>query len=179
MKKRRLDVDPRNITPLHRVKKRRKHHLRELVRRLRESGWQGRPLLVERIGRNRYQAWTGTHRLAAARRLRMRRVPVVVIDSQKWIRRWGPPDDRTIVVPVPGFPGELCLRPSDARKLVKRLRRELAACSEESGPLLLVDEVDDDFDKYVALLQAGDTLAARVMHQEVELNLGGDAQRCL
>ena len=137
MKKRRLAVDPRNITPLLRVKKSRKHHLRELVRRLRESGWQGRPLLVERTGRNRYQAWTGTHRLAAARRLRMRRVPVVVIDGQKWLRRWGPPED------------------------------------------LIVDEVDDDFDKYVALLQAGDTLAARVMHQEVELNLGGDAQRCL
>lgn len=137
MKRRRLDVDPRNITPLHRVKKSRKHHLRELVQRLRESGWQGRPLLVERIGRNRYQAWTGTHRLAAARRLRMRRVPVVLLDSQRWIRRWGPPED------------------------------------------LIVDEVDDDFDKYVALLQAGDTLAARILHQEIERNLGGDAQRCL
>jgi ParB-like nuclease domain len=137
MKKRRLDVDPRNVTPLHRIKKGRLHHLRELIRRLRESGWQGRPLLVERIGRNRYQAWTGTHRLAAARRLRMRRVPVVVIDHQKWLRRWGPPED------------------------------------------LIVDEVDDDFDKYVALLQAGDLMAARIMHQECELNLGGDAQRCL
>ena len=34
-------------------------------------------------------------------------------------------------------------------------------------------------DRYSALLAAGDKLAARVMHQEVELNLGGDAQRCL
>jgi len=135
--RRRRHVDPRNITPLHRVKKSRKHHLRELILRLREEGWVGRPILVELTGPNRYQAWTGTHRLAAARRLRMRRVPVVIIHSAKWIRRWGPPED------------------------------------------LIVDEVDDDFDKHVALLEAGDLLAARVMHQEIELNMGGDAQRCL
>ncbi len=133
---RRRTVDPRNITPLHRIKKSRLHHLRELLRRLRKDGWQGRPILVELIGRNRYQAWTGTHRLAAARRLHMR-VPVVLIDKRKWVRRWGPPED------------------------------------------LIIDEVDDDFDKYFALLKAGDKLAARIMHQEVELNLGGDAQRCL
>jgi hypothetical protein len=135
--RRRRKVDPRNITPLHRVKKRRKHHLRELIWRLRTFGWQGRPILVEEIAPNRYQAWTGTHRLAAARRLRWRRVPVVLIDPRKWIRRWGKPEG------------------------------------------LIVDEVDDDFDKYVTLLQAGDKLAARIMHLEVELNLGGDAQRCL
>lgn len=135
--RRRRNVDPYNITPLHRIKKGRLHHLRELMRRMRVEGWQGRPLLVELIAPNRYQAWTGTHRLAAARRLRMRRVPVVLIDKRKWVRKWGPPED------------------------------------------LFIDEVDGDFDKYVALRDAGDALAARIMHQEVELNLGGDAQRCL
>ena len=133
---RRRLVDPRTITPLHHIKKGRAHHLRELIARMRLYGWQGRALLVEETKHGRYQAWTGTHRLAAARRLR-ERVPIVLIDKVKWVRRWGPPRG------------------------------------------LFIDEVDDDLDRYSALLAAGDKLAARVMHQEVELNLGGDAQRCL
>jgi hypothetical protein len=134
----RRHVDPHHITPLHVLKSSREHHLRELMVRLRTEGWQGRPLVVEDTSPHRYQAWTGTHRLAAARRVNLHRVPVVLIDKDKWIRRWG--------------------RPRKGR--------------------LFVDEVGSDMDKYVALLEAGDLVAARVLHQEIELNLGADAQRC-
>ena len=129
-------VDPQHIMPLHGIASSRAQHLRELIARMRKHGWQGRPLIVEEVSPYRYQAWTGTHRLAAARRIGMR-VPVVLIDKDKWVRRWGTPKGS-----------------------------------------LFVDEVGGDMDKYVALLWAGDLLAARVMHQEIELNLGGDAQRC-
>ena len=128
-------VDPHNVEPLHGIRESRVHHLRELIERMRRGGWQGRPIVVEETAPNRYQAWTGTHRLAAARRLGLR-VPVLLIDKTRWIRRWGEP----------------------------------------AG--LVVDEVDDDMDKYVKLLAAGDTLAARILHQEIELNLGGDSQNC-
>ena len=128
-------VDPHHITPLHELHASRAPHLRDLMARMRASGWEGRPVLVEDVAPNRYQAWTATHRLAAARRNGLY-VPILLIDKAKWIRRWGIP------------------------------------------PGLFVDEVDDDMDKYLALRDAGDRLAARVMHQEIELNLGGDAQRC-
>lgn len=131
-----LRVSPHSITPLHPIRADRSHHLRELVARMRVDGWEGRPILVERTSADRYQAWTATHRLAAARRVGMLTVPVVVIDRDKYIRRWG-----------------------------------------DTGRLL-VEDVDDDMDKYAALLQAGDFMAARVMHQEIEMNLGADAQRC-
>jgi len=68
----------------------------------------------------------------------MKRVPVVLIDKDKWVRRWGQPRG------------------------------------------LFVDAVRNisDMRKYTRLRDAGDRLAARVMHQEIEMNLGGDAQRC-
>jgi hypothetical protein len=44
---------------------------------------------------------------------------------------------------------------------------------------LLVDEAGNDEDKYLRLLTAGDKLAASIMHLEIEMNLGGDAQHCL
>jgi len=128
-------VDPQHVKPLHEIRKSRAHHLRELIDRMRHEGWQGRALVVEETAPNRYQAWTGTHRLAAARRVGIR-VPVVIIDKLKWVRHWGCPKG------------------------------------------LFVDAVDDDMDKYLALLKAGDILPARIIHQEIELNMGGDAQRC-
>lgn len=74
--------------PLHRIK--RPRDLRELMRRLEIQGWVGRPLLVELVDRSHYQAWTGTHRLAAARRLGLRTVPVVTINLAKWVKAHGP-----------------------------------------------------------------------------------------
>ena len=128
-------VDPLHVTPLHGILQSRAHHLRELIDRMRRDGWEGRSLIVEETTPHRYQAWTGTHRLAAARRVGLR-VPILLIDKDKWIRRWGEPRG------------------------------------------LFVDEVGGDMDKFVKLFDAGDMLAARTMHQEIELNLGGDAQRC-
>jgi ParB-like chromosome segregation protein Spo0J len=129
-------VDPRRINPLHRVR-RKKTHLPLLVALMRQHGWRGRPILVEQVKPGHYQAWTGTHRLAAAKRAPLRRVPVVLINLKKWAKRWGP---------------------------IQRLA---------------IDMVDDDEDKYVALLKAGDKMAADIIRQEVELNFSADAQGCL
>jgi hypothetical protein len=129
-------VDPRHVTPIHAIRKSREHHLRELLDRMRRDGWEGRPLIVEETAPHRYQAWTGTHRREAAQRVHIR-VPIVLIDKDKWIRRWGHPKGR-----------------------------------------LFVDDVDDDMDKYIALHLAGDLLPARIMHQEIELNMSGDSQKC-
>jgi hypothetical protein len=80
-------VDPRQIDTLHKVK--RKRDLRLLVGAMRDIGWFGRPALVESLGQGRYQAWTATHRIAAAKRVGIR-VPIFLIDLKKWIRYWGP-----------------------------------------------------------------------------------------
>lgn len=56
---------------------------------MRANGWTGRPILVERYG-DGYQAWTGSHRLAAARRVsRDLDIPVVVIDHDKMVATHG------------------------------------------------------------------------------------------
>jgi len=81
-------IDPRRIIPLHKIK--RKRDLRLLTAVMRAEGWTERPLLVERVRSGLYQAWTGTHRLAAAKRARMRRVPVLLVDLKKWVRCFGP-----------------------------------------------------------------------------------------
>ena len=130
---RRRMVDPHRITPLHRVR-RKKTHLPLLVALMRENGWRGRPLLVEQVRPGKYQAWTGTHRLAAAKRAPLRRVPIILVNLKKWAKRWGPIEK------------------------------------------LAIDMAGDDEDKYVALLQAGDKLAADIMRQEFEMNLSAEAQ---
>lgn len=72
-------LNPRRILPPHEV--RRHGHLRELVVLMRRSGWQGRPLLVEKLaGGRHFFAWTGTHRLAAAKAAGLRQIPCVLVN---------------------------------------------------------------------------------------------------
>lgn len=122
-------VDPRRILPLHRIK--RPVDLRLLIAGMRDDGWCGRRLLVEEYSPGHYQAWTGTHRLTAAKRARLRRVPILIIDLKKWVKEWGPIEEEFAVDDVHG---------------------------------------GDDEDKYMALLKAGDRIAADLMRQEIEMN---------
>lgn len=71
-------VWPVLIEPVHHVRDRAKFRL--LRRRMRISGWQGRPLLVEH--RRYLRAWTGSHRLAAAIEAGLDRIPVLRIESR-------------------------------------------------------------------------------------------------
>jgi hypothetical protein len=65
-----------SITPLH--KARSDHHLRELTNDMIENGWCGRPLLV--IERDSdYLAWTGSHRIAAAKLAGLASIPCYVL----------------------------------------------------------------------------------------------------
>ena len=127
-------IDPRRIIPLHKVK--RKRDLRLLTAVMRDEGWTERPILVEQIRPGLYQAWTGTHRLAAARRARLRRVPVLLVDLKKWVRRYGPYET------------------------------------------FAVDHVEkcEDEEKWELLVWAGDTLAADLMREEIEINESATAQ---
>jgi len=51
---------------------------------MRICGWRGAPLLVsEEDGGQWYQAWTGSHRLAAAALARLVEVPVIIIQSDE------------------------------------------------------------------------------------------------
>jgi len=183
---RRRRVAPHSITPLHEIHESRRDHLRELMRRMRRDGWQGRPILVELISRTRYQAWTGTHRLAAARRLPLRHVPVVLIDQRRWLQHWGPPRG-LLIDEVDGDRYLKTLISLDFDNIKNALCDDLdryVAIRNEIGEdinryITLRNEIGVDVDRYIALRDAGDTLAAAIMHQEIELNLGGDAQRCL
>ena len=53
----------------------------KMVEDLEENGWQGRPVLAEKYGED-FQAWTGSHRIAAAKKAGVD-VPVVLIDGKK------------------------------------------------------------------------------------------------
>lgn len=87
------------IRPPHDVRDRK--HLRRLCNHMSEHGWQGRPLLVEKIPgeKDTYQAWTGSHRITAAEMVGLQRIPLYVMnDKLIHIRRgrdgslWSSPD---------------------------------------------------------------------------------------
>lgn len=72
------------ITPLHGVTH--PKHFHDLAADMEENGWKGRPLLViER--ENDYLAWTGSHRLAAAREAGFPSVPCYVIQERKLLSK--------------------------------------------------------------------------------------------
>jgi hypothetical protein len=84
------------ITPLH--KPRSDRHLQNLTSEMKENGWNGRPLLVIE-GDSDYLAWTGSHRIAAARLAGFTSVPCYVLPESKltavgFDAEWGLVEDR-------------------------------------------------------------------------------------
>jgi len=62
---------------------------------MRESGWQGRPLLVVVYG-DGWRALTGTHRLAGAKAAGIDQVPVLaIVDSDLTAEQWETDDPTT------------------------------------------------------------------------------------
>jgi hypothetical protein len=86
-------INPEEIQPLHEVLRVRQGFLKGLVDDMKKNGWRGRALLViER--ESGYLAWTGSHRIAAARTAGLEAVPCYVLHERKLIRRgfdalWG------------------------------------------------------------------------------------------
>lgn len=75
-----LDVLPvSEIDPPHEV--RFPGRLRGIVAAMQRTGWRGRPLLVAPTRGGRFQALTGSHRYAAAKKLKLC-VPVLVLDPE-------------------------------------------------------------------------------------------------
>jgi len=199
-RRRRRSVDPKLIDPLHSIKPSRRAELRELMQSMAAHGWIGRPLLVEQKvvekdgdhGRYSYQAWTGTHRLAAARRLHLRRVPIIIISRSRWIARWGPPKNSKKLL-IDEIDEETFLRGIIARDIQNLqhvatedsidayiwTRRAIGVDLRRYMRLAEVIGYTDDLDKWVALEATGDKLATQLMKQEIELNLCGDKQGCL
>ena len=88
-------IDPAEITPLHEV--RNETLLNWLSADMQENGWEGRPLLV--IDRpSGFLAWTGSHRIVAAKNAKLPSVPCYVIQENELIERgfdceWGHVED--------------------------------------------------------------------------------------
>ena len=71
---------PRMMTPPHRIC--RDEQFRRLCASMTRHGWRGRPLLaLPTTGR---RAITGSHRIAAARRVQLERIPVFVLTPTVW-----------------------------------------------------------------------------------------------
>jgi hypothetical protein len=89
-------LDPKEITALHEARSH--QHLGELTDDMERNGWTGRPLLViER--ENDYLAWTGSHRIAAAKEVGLRQIPCYVLSESKLLAlgfdaQWGHVEDR-------------------------------------------------------------------------------------
>jgi hypothetical protein len=77
------DVDPRKVADIAAI--------------FLAGGWTGRPLLVEELdGGGAYQAWTGSHRLAAAREAGIDDIPTEGVNTERlasggWERVGDPP----------------------------------------------------------------------------------------
>ena len=89
-------VELESVTPLH--KPRSDRHLQNLTAEMKENGWKGRPLLV--IERDSdYLAWTGSHRIAAARLASLTSIPCYILPESKltavgFDAEWGHVEDR-------------------------------------------------------------------------------------
>ena len=90
-------ADPADIEPLHEVRDAGK--LEALVASMERDGWQGRALLVS-AREGRFFAYTGSHRIAAARAAGLDQVPVVVIEITEERTDDEPDDDET---PAPEY----------------------------------------------------------------------------
>lgn len=74
-------LDPRIVRPIHAPRD--PEYVDTIVRSMSENGWLGRPLLVVPAvsGIYKYQALTGSHRLAAAKRVMLKTIPTLVVDG--------------------------------------------------------------------------------------------------
>ena len=77
-------IDSKLLTPLHEPRSRRK--LQDLVKDMKKNGWRGLPLLVvER--ESDYLAWTGSHRIVAAKKAGLVSIPCYVIQESELLSR--------------------------------------------------------------------------------------------
>ena len=71
------NINPHDIEPLHGPNVPRL--LRGLVKSMKKDGWEGRPLLVIECPDGSFVAWTGSHRVAAAREVDLDSIPCYII----------------------------------------------------------------------------------------------------
>ncbi len=77
-------VDPRQVWPPHEVRNYKK--LGDIACSMKVNGWQGLPLLGIYTGRGGIEAVTGSHRVAAARAVKLEAIPVYVIcEPAPWV----------------------------------------------------------------------------------------------
>ena len=77
------EVNPHDIRPLHAVD--RPMALEELVESMQARGWVGQPLLVIERTDGSLQAWTGSHRIQAARDVGLATVPCYIVREWKLV----------------------------------------------------------------------------------------------
>jgi hypothetical protein len=73
-------VEPSRVMPYHTADQRGK--LAALTESMRRTGWTGRPIVAHPVDGG-YQAWTASHRLAAAIAAKLPTVPVFVVDMTR------------------------------------------------------------------------------------------------
>src|SRR5437868_2969182 len=73
-----INLSPFEVEPLHGV--RINDLYKKLINRMITEGWKGRPLLVVEHNKG-YQAWTGSHRIAAAREVNVL-IPCYVLSEK-------------------------------------------------------------------------------------------------
>jgi hypothetical protein len=78
------NIDIESLTALH--EPRQSQHLQNLVDDMEENGWTGRPLLVIQRESD-FIAWTGSHRIAAAKLAGFASVPCYVVQESELTSR--------------------------------------------------------------------------------------------
>lgn len=82
-------VKPRDVVPLRGAIDATK--IAKLSGEMRLEGWVGTPVLAERMPYGGYVAWTGRHRILAARSAGLPEIPVILVDPIAWARVHGAP----------------------------------------------------------------------------------------
>lgn len=74
-------LDPKPIRPIHGIHE--QALFLDLLESMRTNGWVGRPLMVLERRNKGYQAITGSHRVAAAKKAGLARIPVIVLGKHE------------------------------------------------------------------------------------------------
>lgn len=135
-------IDPKEIEPVNEIDK--PDQVKRLTAIMRKEGWIGRPLLIADEG-DRLQAYTGSHRLAAAVKAGLAEIPVVTIPVNavaEWINGGGEKYN-SLFDDYQGFSNG---RESDKLDDLKRARRDGVAGLDASIDLLEIEDESNFMD---------------------------------
>lgn len=159
-------VSPEKVIPPHEITF--PHYVAELMLDMQRRGWRGRPLLVELVDSERYKAWTGSHRIAAANMAKLPTVPIVFVDTSALkflgLRRRG----ETVFC---GGTIDFHKLPPVGSEVAPTTASSILADAVPVSSATFLSAIGGDQEEWLeALVQAKDDRSAQLLRYEIRLN---------